>query len=288
MNRREFVALSAAAAVAAPAGRVKIGCQTRSYYVPVKDRAKLLATLDAISAAGFVGFETNQLCMQDDFASPAPMKDELSRRKLELFGLHAGARLLDSTGLEKARLDVTRVANGVRALGGSYVVVSPAAVRDLSGAELQAAYHRKAEALTELGRICNGAGVKLAIHNHLEETRRGWAEFRVLAEKTRQSEVAMVVDVGPSGLTGEDPASFLSEYHLRVAGLHFRDYRDGRQVKLGAGLVNLRGVAEALNKRRWKGWAIVELEGGGIPGLTADQAARHALAHIRDEMKLGA
>lgn len=288
MNRREFViAGAAAAALPAAEGRVRIGCQTRSYYVPVKDRAKLLSTLTSISAAGFAGFETNQMCLAEDFDNPSAMKEELSKRKLELFGLHLGGRLHDAPGLEKARADVTRVAKGAKSLGGKYVVFSPAAQRGLEGVELQAYFHRKAEALTELGRICNGSGVKLAVHNHTEETLRGWAEFRVIAEKTRQNEVAMVADLGPSGLTGQDPSSFLSEYHMRIAGLHIRDYRDEKQVKLGAGVVNLKGAAAALNKRQWRGWAMVELEGGGIAGMTADQAARHALAYIRDEMKLG-
>ncbi len=288
MNRREFV-ISSAAAAALPAAesRVRIGCQTRSYYVPVKDRARLLSTLTSIASAGFAGFETNQMCLAEDFENPSAMKGEIANRKLELFGLHIGGRLHDAPGLEKARADVARVAKGAKALGGRFVVFSPAAQRGLEGAELQAYFHRKAEALTELGRICNGNGVKLAVHNHTEETLRGWAEFRVIAEKTRQNEVAIVADVGPSGLTGQDPSSFLSEYHMRVAGLHIRDYRDGKQVKLGAGAVNLMGVAAALNKRQWRGWALVELEGGGIAGMTADQAARHALAYVRDEMKLG-
>lgn len=293
MKRRDFLASCAVASCAtataarAAEGRVRTGCQTRSYYVPVKDRAKLLATLTSISAAGFAGFETNQLCMAEDFANPGPMKEELAKRRLELFGLHMGARLHDAAGLEKARADVTRTAKGVQALGGKYLVLSPASEKGLAGVELQAYFHRKAEALTELGRICNGSGVRLAVHNHTEETLRGWSEFKVLAEKTRRNEVAMVVDVGPSGLTGQDPSAFLSEYYLRIAGLHIRDYRDGKQVKLGTGVVNLKGVAEALNRRQWRGWALVELEGGGIAGLTADQAARQALAYIRDEMKLG-
>ncbi len=289
MDRRQFTAALAASSTGfAARGRVRFGCQTRSYYNPVKDRARLLRALDDIAAAGYEGFETNQLCLAEDFESPAAMKEELAKRKLALFGLHLGAKLSDAPGREKARADAARVAKGIRALGGSHLVMSPAAVRNVSGAELQSAYHSKAAELTELSKICADQGVKLAVHNHLEETMRGWAEFRVLAEKTRPGQTWFVVDVGPSGLTGQDPCSFLSEYHARIAGIHVRDYKGEKQVRLGAGTVNLRGVAEALDKRQWKGWALVELEAGAILGLTVEQASRQALRYLREEVKLGA
>jgi sugar phosphate isomerase/epimerase len=287
MTRREFAALLAAAPLAA-APNVRVGCQTRSYYAPVKDRAKLLATLDQIAAAGFSGIETNNLCMADDFDNPGPMKDELAKRKLELFGLHLGARLHDSTGIDKARADTLRVAKGIRALGGSTLVMSPAAVRGVEGVELQSAISRKADELTSLSKICRDHGVRLAVHNHLEETRRGWAEFRLIGDKTRPGEVWFLVDVGPSGLTGEDPVGFLSHFHTRLAGLHIRDYKDGHQVKLGSGAVNLKGVAQALLRVNWRGWVLVENETEGVPGMTVDQAARHSLAYIKGTMGLGA
>lgn len=287
MNRREFATALAAGPLAAAAPNVRIGCQTRSYYPPVKDRPKLLRTLDQIAAAGFAGIETNNLCMADDFDNPASMKAELAKRKLELFGLHLGARLQDAPGIEKARADVARVAKGIRALGGSNLVLSPAAVRGLTGVELQSAISKKADEISGLAKICRDQGVRLAVHNHTEETLRGWAEFRLIGDKTRPGEVWFVVDVGPSGLTAQDPVTFVSLFHNRIAALHIRDYKDGRQVKLGTGAVNLKGVAEALTKARWKGWALVENESEGVPGMTPDQAARHSLAYIRDEMGLG-
>jgi len=288
MNRRDFMGVAASAAMLGAASQgVRIGCQTRSYFAPVKDRSRLLRALDDIAAAGFAGFETNQLCLADAFANPGPMKEEMARRKLELFGLHLGGRLHETAGAAKAREDTLRVAKGIRALGGGALVFSPAAVNGLTGAELQAAFHRKADELTALGRICNGEGVRLCVHNHNEETLRGWAEFRVTGDKTRPREVWFLVDLGPSALTGQDPVSFLTDYHSRIAGLHVRDYQGEKQVRLGAGSVNLKGAAEALNRLRWSGWVLVEQEAGTIPGLTTEQASRQALKYIREEMKFG-
>jgi|GEM_PF-3345393 len=277
----------AASAFAASGARIRIGCQARSYFAPARDRARLLAAMDDMQAAGIEGMECNHLCMADDFERPESMRAELARRKLDLIGLHVGGRFDDAHLAEKSRVEIERVARGAKALGASHVVVSPAAVRGLSGAAMQAAVHRKGDELNRAGEVCARIGVRLAVHNHREETLRGWSEFRLLAEKTNPSTVSFFVDVGHSAVTGEDPVPFLRDYHWRIPAIHVRDHQGEKQAAVGAGTINYQAIAEGLGSRRWGGWLILELEAGGIPGHTPGSAVRAGRDYLRKTFGLG-
>lgn len=274
-------------AAGAPNARIRIGCQARSYFAPVKDRAKILAAMDDMAAAGIEGMECNHLCMAGEFERPDAMRAELARRKLELIGLHVGGRLHDADGAEKARADIDRVARGAKALGASYVVLSPAAIRGLDGAAMQAALHRKGGELNRAGDLCAKLGVRLAVHNHTEETLRGWAEFRMLAEKTNPGAVWFMADIGHSAITGVDPVPFLRDYHARIPGIHVRDHKGEKQVAIGTGTIDYKAVAEGLASRRWAGWVILELEAGGIAGHTKESAVRSGRDYLRKVLGLG-
>jgi inosose dehydratase len=72
---------------------------------------------------------------------------------------------------------------------------------------------------------------------------------------------------------------FLRQHSSRIAALHLRDYRDGKQVPLGEGTFPLRDVAGALEELHWKGWAIneEERENGAKGGATVIEPAYRAL-----------
>ena len=281
MLRRSFLAATGAAFAAAP--RIRTGCQTRSYYVPNRDRAQLNAALDDIAAAGFEGFETNQMCLAADFAHPGPLRADLARRKLELLGLHVGGNLHAPAAAPQTLETMRGVAQGAKNLGAEMLVVSAAAVRNMEGSALQVAMRQKAVALEELGKWCRAFGVRLAAHNHTEETLRNFSEFRLIAEATSAANVSLMVDVGHTGVTGVDPVPFLHDYGRRVAGIHVRDYRDGKHVALGKGVVNLKGVAKVLHDTKWSGWVILELEAAAGAAKPPD-AVRAARKYLREEM----
>ncbi|HYM12380.1 MAG TPA: hypothetical protein VEU62_16710, partial [Bryobacterales bacterium] len=86
-TRREFFLVSLGAALArsgAAAEGVRLGCQTRAYGSPIRDRAKLLSVLDDLAALGYAGFETNFASLEASFADPEPMRKEIEKRRIGL------------------------------------------------------------------------------------------------------------------------------------------------------------------------------------------------------------
>jgi sugar phosphate isomerase/epimerase len=273
MTRRQL-----AAALAWAPARVRLGCQTRSFAPPTRDREKLLGILDGIAAAGFAGFETNYIGFEASFTDPAPAREEIARRKLELIGLHLGARFKPAGEAEKSTPLVARVARGVKALGGSLVIVSGTASGDAAALQAKAHWVRQA------GRICREEGVRLVLHNHVEEARDDWAEYRLLM---RETDAGLLVDVGHPARQRLDATAFLREFHARIAAIHVNDWTGETPRRLGTGDARLEEIGRTLNAVKWAGWAILELEGGKTEGGSVDGLVRESARFLRERMKFG-
>src|SRR5260370_18578141 len=71
LSRRDILLASLAALTGAQArSRIRLGCQTRAYGSPLKNRAELLAALADLHDLGYEGFETNFASLADSFADP--------------------------------------------------------------------------------------------------------------------------------------------------------------------------------------------------------------------------
>lgn len=285
ITRRQFSALLAARTLCAAAGgsKIRIGCQTRSYGNPPKNVATLLPLLEDMKAAGYEGFETNHVILSaiDDLAKA---RSEFDRR-LPLIGLHLGVRWNNSETVRKGEADIARVARGVQALGGNHLMLSGTAARGLEGAALESAFQQKADMLQRVSEVCRSLNVRLCAHNHQEETVNNFAEMRFLAAHTKPGELSLLFDISHAALAGQDAASFVREHSSRIAGFHIRDRVGERQVPMGAGKVDLMGVAKAIRDTSWSGWLIVELEGEPIQGVSSSQLVRDARRFVREQMK---
>lgn len=274
LRRRDLAGLAALALQAGPTG-LKVGCQTRSYMAPNRDRAKLMTMLDDIAAAGFAGVETNFISVEQSFADPAPMITEFRRRKLSLIGLHMGIPWNNAERMDAALATFETVVKGVTALKGTHVVISGEATGD--------ALKRKCETLEKLSRRTREAGIRLAVHNHTEEALDDWKEFRYLLAHTGPG-VWLLVDAGHAIMARQDPWLLLREHGGRIAGVHLRDRLPDKPVLMGQGLLNLKGLGRAVKESNWTGWLIVELEGYPMEGVSPEQGVREARRMIRQDV----
>ncbi|MBL8221066.1 MAG: sugar phosphate isomerase/epimerase [Bryobacterales bacterium] len=273
MKRRTFVLGAPAAALMAAEG-IRIGCQSRSYAAPSRDVTQFLTFVDDMAAAGYEGFETNYISLEAGFTDPQPLRAEIARRKMHLIGLHAGSALHTPEQVTKAESLFAHVAAGVKALGGSYAMLSPSAGKDAG------LWKAKAEAIERLAAVCNKAGVELLVHNHVEEARNNFEEFRFLL---KNSSVKLLVDVGHAARAGVNAAAFCEEHHARIAAVHVKDWKGdhNNQMTLGTGEVPVKSALAALRKRNWRGWVIAELEGNPVPGVTREQNVRDARGFLK-------
>ena len=162
---------------------------------------------------------------------------------------------------------------------------------------------RLADTLNELGRRTIAMGVKLAPHPHIWGPMEREEEIRRVMDLTDPKYVWMTADTGHLVLGGGDAAELINDYFDRVAEVHLKDtyakYRGNKSTpsreqhqqasvyhNMGGGGVDFPAVFQVLRDRKFKGWAIFDMDGprAGDDGFDAiggnlDVAVDDYLAH---------
>jgi inosose dehydratase len=285
--RRQFLFILGGAAVACgqSAPRIRVGCQTPAYGSPLPQGDKLLAALDDLAALGYEGFETNFASLESSFQDPAPMRAEFEKRKLKLIGLHAGASFADPGLIEKERAQVERLATASKALGAELLIFSaPGVPRGPDGRMDSAALKLRCEELNRVGSVCNAMGVRLCTHNHAKEVANDGEEVNAVMEGTDPKKVSMLMDAAYVHRAGLSVPAFIRKRYRRIAGVHVRDVRDNKEVDMGTGELDFRGIAGALRETRWSGWVILEINKRA--DVSSRQLVENSRKYMRDVMKI--
>jgi inosose dehydratase len=235
---------------------LRLGCQTNAW-------ATLDEALPPILALGFSGFETG-------FRNILPLGESiLGKGNLTCLGVHIFLQEYDpQTYLPPLSLAM-EVATKAHALGAESLIVSGA-----PAPHGQASH--KARGLNAIAEAIQGLGLRLSYHNHAPELN---SEIDVLLAETDPAFVSLLLDAGHAFRAGVDVVEFAVRRANRIAGIHLRDFKGGKQVPLGQGEFPVREFADALRSVKWKGWVIAEeeREDGSKLGLHAIEPARHAL-----------
>ena len=258
-----------------PKPRIQLGAQTNAWAIDPTHFDTFLGVLDQIKKTGYAGFETGFLNLRPQFKSPEAARDSIAKSGLTFFGIHIFVpmeRMDPATHLPPANL-YEEVAPGGVALGAQRLIFSgsPAATTD----DLK----RKIAGLNAAGAFSKKLGLPLAYHSHWWEFQSKVGEIDALYAETDPALVSFLLDAGHAYRGGADVPAFIRKQHGRITALHLRDYRNGKQVPLGAGTFPLVEVAATLKQLNWKGWVLneEEREDGSKQGLSVMEPAFQAL-----------
>ena len=168
---------------------------------------------------------------------------------------------------------------------------------------------RLANTLNEIGRQTIAMGIRLAPHPHIWGPVERESEVRRMMELTDPKLVWMTPDTGHLTLGGMDAVQIMSDYFPRIAEVHLKDtyakYRGNTSTplqeqhkvasvyhNLGGGGVDFPAVFKLLRDRRFKGWAIFDMDGprkgddgfdaiGGNLELAIDDYLTHNINYLR-------
>jgi inosose dehydratase len=175
------------------------------------------------------------------------------------------------------------VADGAGALGAEYLILSGKGVA-VNGRLDEAALARKIAALKQIGEYCQGKGVKLAYHHHVDDFVLRGAEVDAILDRTAPGLIGVWLCVIAAHRAGVDVSDYFGRRHQRIAAVHLRDVGDDRQVVLGKGSFNGPSLAQKIQSAGWKGWLMIEEERGRgrteYPGTPAVQEARQNLKKV--------
>ena len=163
-----------------------------------------------------------------------------------------------------------------------------------------------ADTANEIGRRTLPHGVKLALHPHTWGPMEREHEFRRVMELTDPRYVFLCLDTGHNVLGGMDVVKITDEFLPRIAEFHLKDtfpeYRGNKATPTQAqhrvksvyasvgqgGGVDFPGVFAVLRKRRWKGWAVFDIDAprpGDGTGSVDDNIAA-SVRYMRDVLKV--
>lgn len=295
MDRREFLAASAAAAVTgiavattssaaattatarAPTGRVV----PRFGYAAITWGGNDLQAIDDISAVGYRGIQLRASAVARWGANPAVLRQRLADRALTFAALSSGSVTIEAAGMQENMALHLRHAAFLRDAGGLYLQVVDE--RPQGRRPTPDDYQRMGERLSEIGRRVSELGVTLGYHNHMGNLGQAPDEVARVLEASDPRYVRLELDTAHYQAAGGNPVDAIRQHADRLLFLHLKDLQQPvpgrpanayRFVELGEGRVPLVAVLAELARIRFDGWAIVELDGVPDPARTPRDCAR--------------
>jgi inosose dehydratase len=245
--------------------------------------------IDDISATGFAGVQF-RIEATTEFR-PVELRDILQRHKLAFVALSSGTVSLDAPEAETL---ATHTANAkfLRDAGGLYLQVLDQLKpypRSVSADECK----RLGRLLTELGKRTAELGIPVVYHNHMNTISEHPQNLDLVLENADPKYVKLLLDTGHSVAGGGNPAAEIEKYHDRLLLVHLKDVVDipkdtpktqypFQWVELGRGRVDLPGVFAALEKVKYRGWAVVELDRVPVAGRTPKESAMISRKYLEE------
>src|SRR6266850_4211539 len=269
MKRRDFLAssLSAVAGAAAwrsnrlPAARIRFG------YAAITWNGKDRQAIEDIAALGFHGIQLRQSAFDAWGDRPAELKELLAQQNLVLVALSSGNVSLDPATEKNTLAQHALHAQFVRDVGGRYLQVIDE--RPHGAAPSPEDYRRMGRLLTEIGRRSSDLGIPLGYHNHMGALGQAPDEVARVLDAADPRFVKLELDTAHYQQGGGLPATAVKDYGSRLLFLHLKDLegplpaaasQSYRFVELGQGRVDFPGLFAALERAKFTGWAIVELD----------------------------
>jgi inosose dehydratase len=223
--------------------------------------------VDDVAAAGYPGIQFRANAVTD--FKPAELKEFLAQHKLTFVALSSGEVSLDEPEADQIAKHVAN-AQFVKDSGGLYLQILDQ-LKSHPRSATPDECKRLGRLLTELGKRTADLGVPLGYHNHLNTLSESPANMDLILENADPRYVKLELDTAHLVAGGGDPAKAIEKYHDRILFLHLKDVRDipadtpkarypFEFVELGRGRVDLPSVFAALDKVKFHGWAIVELD----------------------------
>jgi inosose dehydratase len=223
--------------------------------------------MDDIAAVGFPGIQFRANAVTE--FKPAELKDLLAQHKLTFVAFSSGDVSLDQPGADQIAKHVAN-AQFVKDSGGIYLQILDQ-LKSYPRSATPDECKRLGNLLTELGKRTADLGIPLAYHNHLNTLSQSPTNLDLILENSDPKYVKLELDTAHLVAGGGDPAKAIEKYRDRMLFLHLKDVHDipadtpkakypFEFVELGRGRVDFPSVFAALEKAKFRGWAVVELD----------------------------
>jgi inosose dehydratase len=247
--------------------------------------------IDDVSSLGFRGIQIRSNAIEE-FGTPQPLRELLQKHNLTFVALSSGGISIDAPQAGEITRHVAH-AKFLLDAGGKYLQVTDDRPkgREITSADCK----RLGLLLTELGKRTADLGIAVGYHNHMGSMGEHPEQVDAILEATDPRYAKLELDIAHYYQGGGDPVKAIEKYSDRLLFLHIKDVeklpnatdpqKNYRFVELGRGQVDLPAVFQALDKVKFRGWAIVELD--DVPDKSRTPKDCAAISKKYLEEKLG-
>lgn len=268
LSRRRFLAQNSLLALAAflPSAKSKT---YRMGYSAITWGGKDELAIEELSGLGYKGIQLRANTFAKYKDNPSDLKQLLDAKGLSLVMFSSGNVEIDPAKMEANVAMHVNHARFVKALGGSSIQLTNS-LRKNNVAPTADELARLAAAMNEIGKQTQAIGVQATYHNHMNQYGETPEEVDALVQAMDPKYLRLLLDVAHYHQGGGKPAEAVIKYQKVLHSMHIKDVecpikgdsnpKSYKFVELGQGNVDLVGVFASMDKIKFGGWAIVELD----------------------------
>jgi len=286
-SRREFLALTLATTLPISS----LFAANKSYslgYSSITWSGQDEQAIKDIASLGFKGIQLRANTFSKYGENPAALKALIDQSGLQLCMFSSGNVEIDPAKVDASIAQHLKHANFVKALGGTSIQLTNS-LRKKGVKPEEKDLIRLAEVMNEIGAKTKEIGIQATYHNHMDQFGETPEEVELLVQHMDPSKIKLLLDVAHYFQGGGNPAEAVLKYKKVLHSLHIKDVRQTepryRFVELGQGKVNLEEVFANLDKIKFKGFAIVELDAVPDAGKTPFSCAETSKEFLKTRIQ---
>jgi len=286
-SRREFLALTLATTLPISS----FFAANKSYslgYSSITWSGQDEQAIKDIASLGFKGIQLRANTFSKYGENPAALKALIDQSGLKLCMFSSGNVEIDPAKVDASIAQHVKHANFVKALGGTSIQLTNS-LRKKGVKPEEKDLIRLAEVMNEIGAKTKEIGIQATYHNHMDQFGETPEEVELLVQHMDPSKIKLLLDVAHYFQGGGNPAEAVLKYKKVLYSLHVKDVRQTepryRFVELGQGKVNLEEVFANLDKIKFKGFAIVELDAVPDAGKTPFSCAETSKEFLKTRIQ---
>ncbi|HEY4838544.1 MAG TPA: sugar phosphate isomerase/epimerase [Candidatus Acidoferrales bacterium] len=256
-------------------------------YASITWDGKDRQAIEDISALGFPGIQLRANAIAEFENNPAALRELLDAHKLKMVALSSGNLDTENPPETEIAAHLAR-ARFAKDAGAIYLQVIGA--RPKGRDPVRADYEKMGKLLTELSKRTLDIGVQVGFHNHMGFLAERPEEVDWIFESTDPRYAKLELDVAHCVQGGGDPVKMMTKYSDRLLFMHLKDVRPApapknyQFVELGRGRVDFPAIFAGMDKIKYHGWAIVELDAVPDPAQTPKECAEISKKYLADKL----
>jgi inosose dehydratase len=237
-------AISAEKSIAKPRLR-KIGHTGITWGYSADDAPNAIRDVGELGYRGFESFGG----VLEAWEAKGGLQQLLENQQLPLVSAYCPMNLTDPAKRSEEILKAVRWGALIANYGGHVAVIGPDNV-DRKAFDFGAHRADIITALNNIGQVMTDAGIKAALHPHTGSCIQTRDEIWDVMESTNARDVMLCPDTGELLAAGVDPLTTIRHFGDKVAHVHIKDYKGGKQhdgyVPVGKGRLDLPPIVDAL------------------------------------------